>query len=63
MTSLDRIKTAEAADALDDDLTKAVERAYATRLTAGTDLSEDEKKRIQEKQSSRGSDNEGAAGD
>jgi hypothetical protein len=37
MTSIEETKTIEAADALDDDLTKAVERSYATRLTAGTD--------------------------
>lgn len=42
--------TAGASDILDEKVSEAVERSYAARLTEGTDLSEEEKKRIQEKQ-------------
>jgi hypothetical protein len=37
-------------DGLDDCVAEVVERCYAVRLAAGTDLSEEERKRIQEKQ-------------
>jgi hypothetical protein len=36
---------------LDQDLTEAVERSYAMRLTAALDLTEDEIRRIRDKQS------------
>ena len=47
---------------VEDKVTEAVERSYASRFTAGTDLSPDELKRIEEKlaattgSSERGSD-------
>jgi hypothetical protein len=34
---------------VEDKVTEAVERSYASRFTAGTDLSPDELKRIEEK--------------
>jgi len=37
------------ADDLEDEVIKIVEHSYAERLTAGTDLSPEEAKRIQEK--------------
>jgi hypothetical protein len=38
-----------AAKDVEDKVTEAVERSYASRFTAGTDLSPDELKRIEEK--------------
>ena len=38
-----------AAKDVEDEVTEAVERFYASRFTAGTDLSPDELKRIEEK--------------
>jgi|tagenome__1003787_1003787.scaffolds.fasta_scaffold20822289_1 hypothetical protein len=55
-TTADTPTQAEATDPLDEDLTKAVERSYAKRLATGTSLSKDERRRIQNKQRSRQSD-------
>jgi hypothetical protein len=38
-----------AANNIEDEVTEAVEHSYASRFTAGTDLSPDELKRIKEK--------------
>ena len=39
-----------AANVIEDEVTDAIERSYASRFTTGTDLSPDELKRIKEKQ-------------
>jgi|KBSMisStaDraftv2_1062788.scaffolds.fasta_scaffold1500182_2 hypothetical protein len=39
-----------AANDIEDEVTDAIERSYASRFTTGTDLSPDELKRIKEKQ-------------
>ena len=44
-----------AANDIEDEVTDAIERSYASRFTTGTDLSPDELKRIKEKQAA-GSD-------
>jgi len=62
-TTADTPTKADATDALDEDLARAVERSYAKRLSTGTNLSEDEKRRIHEKQRSEGSDDVAAADD
>ena len=41
-----------AANDIEDEVTDAIERSYASRLTTGTNLSPDELKRIKEKQAS-----------
>jgi len=62
-TTADTPTTGEATDPLDEDLTRAVERSYAMRLTTGANLSDDERKRIQAKQRSHRPDDEVSTGD
>lgn len=49
-TAVNDMTSPESGDELADEVTEAVERAYASRLAAGTDLSPEEIKRVQEKQ-------------
>ena len=44
-----RLHHTPAAKDVEDKVTEAVERSYASRFTAGTDLSPDKLKRIEEK--------------